>query len=127
MSESLDDATRTMLARIAHEANLAYCQRIGDDTQRPWDQAPQWQKDSALLGVDAVMAGKNPEELHAEWSKVKVAEGWVYGPVKDPAAKTHPCLVPYADLPAPQRVKDFLFRAVIRAAYRANAGDQGNY
>ena len=28
--------------------------------------------------------------------------------MKDPAAKTHPCMVPYADLPESQRRKDAL-------------------
>jgi hypothetical protein len=37
----------------------------------------------------------------------------VHGEVKDAAAKTHPCLVDYADLPHEQKVKDDLFAAVV--------------
>lgn len=45
----------------------------------------------------------------------EIADGWEYGPVKDPEAKEHPCLVPFSDLPREQQAKDFLFRAVVRA------------
>ena len=45
----------------------------------------------------------------------KEQAGWVYGIEKDEAAMTHPCLVPYAELPADQRFKDSLFGAVVRA------------
>ena len=55
-----------------------------------------------------------PEESHENWRKVKDAEGWVYGPVKDAEAKTHPCMVPYEELPSAQIIKDHLFQAVVR-------------
>lgn len=32
--------------------------------------------------------------------------GWRYGPRKDNDAKTHPCLVPYAQLPPDEQDKD---------------------
>jgi hypothetical protein len=44
----------------------------------------------------------------------KIAEGWVYGAVKDPEAKTHPCIMPFDDLPPEQRAKDYIFRGVVR-------------
>lgn len=42
----------------------------------------------------------------AAWVSYKAADGWRYGPFKDPVAKTHPCMVPYDKLPPEQRVKD---------------------
>ena len=82
----------------------------------PWHEAHEWQRKSAVVGVDAVRADPTitPEGLHESWSRTKIADGWVYGSIKDPVAKTHPCLVPYAELPAVQRVKDALFQAVVR-------------
>ena len=41
--------------------------------------------------------------------------GWVYGEHKDEQRKTHPCIVPYDELPAAQRAKDALFLANVRA------------
>lgn len=104
------------IARVAHEINRAYCTAIGDNSQPAWEDAPQWQKDSAIAGVEAILGNleTTPEQSHENWSAHKIAEGWVFGPVKDPVAKEHPCLVPYSELPVEQRVKDYLFGAVVR-------------
>ena len=59
------------------------------------------------------MAGNGPRESHAGWLAEKVATGWVYGPVKDPAAKTHPCMVPFDRLPFSQQAKDVLFQTTV--------------
>ena len=56
-----------------------------------------------------------PEQSHESWLEQKIADGWVYGAVKDPDAKTHPCCVPYEELPVEQKAKDYLFRAVVHA------------
>lgn len=103
------------IARVAHEANRAYCESIGDYSQPPWHQAPDWQRESAMNGVGFVLANpeSTPEESHENWSKQKVEDGWVYGEVKDPEAKTHHCLVDYDQLPEEQRIKDYLFRGVV--------------
>ncbi|MFD0468599.1 RyR domain-containing protein [Nonomuraea thailandensis] len=53
--------------------------------------------------------------MHEAWCEHKRAEGWTYGPDKDPDAKTHPCLVPYDQLPVEQRVKDAVFHAIVGA------------
>lgn len=104
------------ISRVCHEVNKAYCEALGDASQISWEQAPDWQKESARLGVLMHMGGDHgPEASHRSWSEQKVKDGWVYGPVKDPEAKEHPCLVPFEDLPREQQAKDFLFRAVVHA------------
>lgn len=108
-------ATHDEVAMVAHEVNRAYCAAIGDDSQVPWNEAPFWQRDSATAGVKVALDGATPEQLHGSWSAQKIADGWVYGPVKDAKAKTHPCLVPYAELPKEQQIKDALYGAVVRA------------
>lgn len=103
-------------AKAAHEVNRIYCSSIGDNSQAAWDLAPTWQKNSAVLGVlfhfENPMAG--PEGSHESWTAEKVRTGWVYGPVKDADRKTHPCLVPYKDLPQEQQLKDSLFVSVVK-------------
>ena len=106
-------------ARAAHEANRAYCIALGDDSQPAWEAAPDWQRSIARNGVTGALAGNTPEESHAGWLAEKAANGWKYGPVKNPDAKEHPCFVPYADLPPAQRAKDSLFLAVVRATAAA--------
>lgn len=105
------------IARTTHEANRAVQIETGDPTPSPpWDEAPQWQKDSAIDGVRNVIEnGATPEQSHENWLRHKEADGWVYGEVKDEQAKTHPCMVPYADLPPEQRVKDDVFTGIVRA------------
>jgi hypothetical protein len=104
------------LARIAHEVNRAYCQGIGDNSQPAWADAPDWQKQSAVTGVRLHMSGDHgPQASHESWMAEKIADGWVFGPQKDPALKTHPCIMPFADLPVMQQAKDFIFRGVVKS------------
>lgn len=105
------------IARVCHEANAAWCEAHGDDSQLPWAHAAQWQRDSAIAGVQFALAHPDapPSAQHDAWSKDKLADGWKYGPVKDPTKKEHPCLVPFEELPPPQQAKDRLFRAIVHA------------
>lgn len=101
------------IARTCHEVNRVYCDANGDFSQKSWNDAPDWQRESALKGVTAALSGVSDEELHALWCDEKHQAGWVYGDIKDADAKTHPCLVPYEQLPAFQQVKDTLFRTIV--------------
>lgn len=105
------------ITRVCHEVNRAYCASIGDDSQPSWEDAPDWQKDSAINGVQLQIDNPDvtPEQRHESWLEEKRQAGWVYGEVKDLEAKTHYCMVAYDELPIDQRTKDYLFSAVIRA------------
>jgi hypothetical protein len=105
------------IARVCHEVNRAYCQALGDDSQPAWADAPEWQRASALAGVQLHIQQPDAgaRASHESWMAQKQADGWVYGPVKDPDAKQHPCIVPFEQLPAEQQAKDYIFRAVVHA------------
>src|SRR5215217_8043745 len=105
------------IARLCHEANRAYCLALGDTSQLPWDEAQPWQRDSAVKGVEFILGNPeaSPAASHESWLEEKRATGWKYGPVKDTEAKTHPCFVPYDELPIEQRAKDYIFGAIVRA------------
>jgi hypothetical protein len=109
--------TNEQIARVCHEVNRAYCQALGDYSQVPWDEAPEWQQRSALTNVrlhrEHPEAG--PEISHRLWCQEKTIEGWIYGTLKNAEAKTHPCLVPFDKLPLAQQAKDYIFRAVVLA------------
>lgn len=115
--EIVTDNPVEAIASVCHEINRAYCAAYGDVSQPSWDEAPAWQKDSAMNGVQMHLNNPDatPEDSHASWYAQKEAEGWVYGEVKDPEAKTHHCMVPYLELPVEQRAKDYLFRATVHA------------
>lgn len=105
------------IAKVAHELNKAYCESIGDNSQPDWENAPEWQKSSAVNGVEFHL--KNPEATpsasHESWLKQKTEEGWKYGEVKNPETKEHPCFVPYAELPTEQKAKDYIFRQTVHS------------
>jgi hypothetical protein len=102
---------------ICHEANRTWCAVHGDFSQRHWAEAPQWQVYSAVAGVEHALKHPDaqPEDSHNNWMAGKIAGGWVYGEAKDPVAKTHPCMVPFDQLPEWQQKKDKLFLAIVRA------------
>lgn len=106
----------THVAIVCHEANRAYCATLGDHSQKPWEEAEQWQRDSAIRGVEFAVANSDApaSAQHDAWLKDKLADGWKYGPVKDPSKKEHPCIVEYEALPLEQRLKDSLFKAIVR-------------
>lgn len=108
---------RAEIARVAHEVNRAYCQALGDQSQPNWVDAPQWQKESALVGVNLHCDNPNAgaEASHKSWMAQKEAEGWTYGPEKRPDLKQHHCMVPFDQLPREQQAKDYLFRGVVHA------------
>jgi hypothetical protein len=105
------------VAKVCHETNKAYCETIGDTSQKDWGNAEQWQRESAIKGVEFALA--NPDApasaQHEAWLKDKEKDGWKYGTVKDVSKKEHPCFVPYQELPVEQRIKDYLFKHVVRA------------
>lgn len=109
--------TSEQIARVVHEANRAYCQTIGDDSQPAWMDAPDWQRSSAIDGVSGILSGRitRPEQSHESWLAEKARTGWKYGPVKNTETKEHPCFVAYAELPPEQQTKDAIFFAIVEA------------
>ena len=102
------------IAEICHIVNKAYCDAIGDLSQQNWNDAPDWQKESAINGVKFHMENDvTPEQSHESWMREKLNNGWVYGDEKNADKKEHPCMVLYNDLPEEQRMKDKLFKAVV--------------
>lgn len=105
------------IAKVCHDANRAYCETLGDESQTCWEFAEEWQKNSCIRGVHFQI--NNPSapasSSHDSWLADKVKDGWVYGEVKDPEKKEHPCCVPYEQLPIEQQLKDYLFKAIVLA------------
>ena len=108
----------TKIAKIAYEINKAYCESHGDFSFiHSWEEVPDWQKSTLLAGVHFHLhhPTAGPEASHESWMKHKLQDGWMYGPVKNPDKKEHPCLVPFTSLPVHQQAKDFLFRQIVHS------------
>ena len=112
------------IAKVCHEANRAYCEGLGDTSQPSWEDAPAWQRESAIDGVvfHQRNAHARPSASHENWMAQKEADGWTFGEVKDPEAKTHPCMVPFGELPVEQQRKDYLFKFICDALLPAADG-----
>jgi len=105
------------IAEVCHETNRAYCAVIGDNSQLSWAMSPEWQRTSAINGVQFHLNNPDakPSHSHDSWLKEKCDAGWKFGPVKDAEKKEHPCFVSYEDLPSEQKAKDALFIGVVHA------------
>jgi ryanodine receptor 2 len=57
---------------------------------------------SDILALSEVLA----RNTHEVWAAGRIAEGWSYGKVRNDAKKHHPCLVPYEELPEPEKEYD---------------------
>lgn len=114
MNDSLEVLAQ-QIAVVCHEVNRAWCEQNNDLSQKSWHEAEPWQRESAIKGV--LFRLNNPsaghDAQHNAWMAEKIAAGWVYGEEKNTEAKTHPCLVPFEQLPEFQQKKDALFCAVV--------------
>jgi hypothetical protein len=106
-----------IIAEVCHEANKKWCEANGDYSQKNWNDAEQWQRDSAVNGVKFKLANPDAghDAQHNSWLKEKVEQGWIFGREKDTEKKTHPCIVPFEELPEFQQKKDALFGAIVDA------------
>lgn len=112
-----------LIAEVCHDANRALCIAQGDDSHRSWFETEDWQRESIIRGVVFALdnPGVTPKDQHDAWMRDKIADGWIYGPVKNPDRKIHNCLLPYCDLPREQHAKDHVFRAIVMSMKRALA------
>ncbi len=46
------------------------------------------------------------KNVHEVWAETRIKQGWRYGDQRDDELKTHPCLVPYEQLPESEREYD---------------------
>ncbi|WP_294743445.1 RyR domain-containing protein [uncultured Prevotella sp.] len=49
---------------------------------------------------------KMSKNVHEVWSETRINQGWTYGEQRNDELKTHPCLVPYEDLPESEKEYD---------------------
>lgn len=101
------------IGRVCHEANRALQIVLGEEPSAHWDDADDDMRSSTINGVMEALDGATPENLHEIWVAAKAEQGWVNGETKDPVARTHPCMMPYEDLPKEQKLKDHLFAAIV--------------
>lgn len=84
-----------------------------------WAEREQPFRDQFLQVIDRQCGEQrsgSPEELHGSWMQAYFELGWTYGEKYDRDKKTHPDLVPYAQLGQLERDKDSVFVALCEIA-----------
>lgn len=84
-----------------------------------WDEREESFKRQFLQVIErqcGEQRSKSPEELHGSWVQAYFEMGWAYGDVYNREEKTHPDLVPYADLNQLEQDKDAVFIALCEIA-----------
>jgi hypothetical protein len=102
------------IAKVCHEAHRAWGEVNGDKSNVAWEAASEPERSFTLDSVKQVLAGAEAPQVHESWRSLKLANGWTYGPTKDPVAKTNPHLVPFDLLPDLKKRDNDLLVAVAK-------------
>ena len=46
------------------------------------------------------------KNVHEVWAETRIQQGWTYGEQRNDELKTHPCLIPYEELPESEKEYD---------------------
>ena len=46
------------------------------------------------------------KNVHEVWAETRIRQGWTYGEQRNDELKTHPCLIPYEELPEEEKEYD---------------------
>ena len=115
----MDSLTERRASFVYDAARLAAIAANAPVVPVPWAQREQPFKDQFLRVIECQCGGQrssSPEELHGSWMQAYFGIGWVFGATYDREAKTHPDLVPYAQLGQLERDKDAVFVALCEIA-----------
>ena len=74
-----------------------------DEDMNRYQPDPIDTSDVALPDYLVELTERLAENVHETWARGRMEEGWVYGPVRDDARRTTPCLVPYRELSEEER------------------------
>jgi len=103
------------VARMVHQTDKAYCESIGDYSNKNWEQAEPADKkrmeDIVQFYTDNPLAMDC--SIHNVWIKAMVMDGWVKGDEFNPFTKTHPGIIKFEEIPFEQQVRATIIRRVI--------------
>ena len=46
------------------------------------------------------------KNVHEVWAETRISQGWTFGEKRNDDLKTHPCLIPYEELPEEEKAYD---------------------
>lgn len=105
-----------VIAGAAHALLASIGQLFGEEVIA-WDDTEELYKQGLIAGVTTYFENSEltPEQEHQKWLDAKMADGWVYGEAVDTTPKTHPLILPFAELPMEHRAKATILHAAVHA------------
>jgi len=103
-----------LIAKVIHSANRAYNDAIGGKIQNlSWEEIREEERQGLIKAViSMIKEPKTPETSHQAWCEARKAAGWTKDKVYSQHRKTHPNLIPYAELSFEEQFKDHLFMGI---------------
>jgi len=96
LREDLKESNRQQAEQIPEKLRVVGCEIRPATSQKPTKRELTPDEMEILARME-----------HERWIKDKMAAGWTYAPPpRDDAKNTHPCLVPWEELPEEEKEKD---------------------
>lgn len=115
----MTDITERRSRFVYEGARLAAIAANAPIIPEPWDEREEDFRSQFRDVIDRQCGPDrclSAEQLHADWVEAYRKNGWRYGLVRDREARTHPDMVPYAELGQLERDKDDVFVALCEIA-----------
>jgi hypothetical protein len=116
---AMSDLIERRAAFVYDAARLAALAAMAPIIPPLWEDRERAFKDQFLKVIErqcGEQRSQSPEEMHGSWMQAYFSMGWTHGEKYDREAKTHPDLVPYAQLGDLERDKDAVFVALCEIA-----------
>ncbi|MDB4584824.1 hypothetical protein N9164_16870 [Draconibacterium sp.] len=105
------------IARIAHDADRAWCAAFGWPGSAGWSHCTPGDREARIEAVLMIITtpGADASTLHDDWCEVMRRNGWRHGAAHDGIARTSPGLIAFDRLPIDQQRRQAMFVGIVRA------------
>ena len=85
---------------------LSVIKRIKNMSKQMYTPQPIDTTDVKLPEELEQLVEQRSKNVHEVWAETRIKQGWKYGEQRNDELKTHPCIVPYEDLPEEEKEYD---------------------
>lgn len=110
-----EDEIIELILTVLHNANAVLKKLNNEKHEELADMEPARRASIKEAIKHALENDTSPEESHNKWLATQEALGYKYGIEIDRVNLLHPCMMPYENLPAEQKLKDDMFVAIIQS------------
>lgn len=108
-----------LLAEACHEAVKIVSEQILSEDKKEWKLISSEDKSRLINAIRRTIDEKitDPAVAHGNWIVDMEKDGWKQGEEFSNENKTHPCMVPYDQLPTGQQTKDYIYLSILKPFY----------